>query len=42
MWKLYLQCCAANFRVSGLNVYQIAFSKGLNNALNTTMQHVYR
>ena len=41
MWKLYLQCCAANFRVSGLNVYQLAFSKGLNNALNTTMQHVY-
>ncbi|MDW7671422.1 MAG: cyclopropane-fatty-acyl-phospholipid synthase family protein [Bacillota bacterium] len=42
MWKLYLMGCAANFRVSGLNVYQLVFSKGLNNQLETTLQHVYR
>lgn len=29
MWDLYLKACASNFRVSGLNVYQILFSKDL-------------
>lgn len=41
MWGLYLQSCAASFRVSGLNVYQLVFSKGLNNSLPLTLDHVY-
>ncbi|MFZ7103692.1 MAG: class I SAM-dependent methyltransferase [Peptococcaceae bacterium] len=41
MWSLYLQGCAANFRVSGLNIYQLLFSKGLNNNLNLNMEYIY-
>lgn len=41
MWRLYLRSCAASFRVSGLNVHQILFSKGLNNDLNLTRRHLY-
>ncbi|RQD69638.1 MAG: class I SAM-dependent methyltransferase [Tindallia sp. MSAO_Bac2] len=40
MWKLYLTACAANFRASGLNIYQLAFTKGLNNSLESTIEHV--
>jgi len=42
MWDLYLRGCAASFRVSGLNIYQLLFSKGLNNNLPMTLEHVYR
>ncbi|CUH96014.1 hypothetical protein P22_2102 [Propionispora sp. 2/2-37] len=42
MWSLYLQGCAASFRISGLNVHQILFSKGLNNDLPPTLEHIYR
>lgn len=42
MWSLYLQGCAASFRVSGLNIHQILFSKGLNNDLPLTLEHIYR
>ncbi len=41
MWRLYLRSCAASFRVSGLNVHQILFSKGLNNNLPLTLRHLY-
>ncbi len=41
MWDLYLRGCAANFRLSGLNVYQLLFSKGLNNHLPLTLEHIY-
>ena len=41
MWSLYLQGCAASFRVSGLDVNQLLFSKGLNNNLPLTFQHIY-
>lgn len=41
MWSLYLEGCAASFRVSGLNIYQLLFSKGLNNDLKLTLDHVY-
>lgn len=34
MWDLYLKACASNFRVSELNIYQLLFSKGLNNDLS--------
>lgn len=42
MWDLYLQGCAANFRVSGIDVYQLLFSKGPNNNLPLTLEHIYR
>nr|WP_092072002.1 cyclopropane-fatty-acyl-phospholipid synthase family protein [Dendrosporobacter quercicolus]NSL48705.1 class I SAM-dependent methyltransferase [Dendrosporobacter quercicolus DSM 1736]SDM35281.1 cyclopropane-fatty-acyl-phospholipid synthase [Dendrosporobacter quercicolus] len=41
MWSLYLRGCAAAFRVSGLDIYQLLFSKGLNNSLPLTYQHLY-
>lgn len=41
MWGLYLQSCAANFRVSGINIYQLLVSKGLNNELPLTFADVY-
>jgi cyclopropane-fatty-acyl-phospholipid synthase len=41
MWSLYLRSCAASFRVSGLNIHQLLFSKGLNNSLPLTFEHVY-
>jgi len=41
MWGLYLRGCAANFRVSGLDIHQLLFSKGLNNELPLTYDHIY-
>ncbi|MFZ5651775.1 MAG: class I SAM-dependent methyltransferase [Bacillota bacterium] len=41
MWELYLRGCAANFRVTGLNVYQLLFSNGLNNNLPLTLESIY-
>ena len=41
MWELYLKSCEAAFRVSGLDVFQFVFSKGLNNELPDTWQHLY-
>lgn len=41
MWELYLRCCAASFKESGLNIHQILFSKGLNNDLPLTLEHIY-
>ena len=41
MWRLYLRSCAASFRVSGLNIHQVLFSKGLNNDLPLTRRHLY-
>ncbi len=41
MWRLYLNSCAASFRYSGLDVHQILFSRGLNNELAMTREHIY-
>lgn len=41
MWRLYLGSSAASFRVSGLDVHQILFSRGLNNSLPLTRRHLY-
>jgi len=41
MWRLYLRSCAASFQVSGLNVHQILFSRGLKNNLPLTRRHLY-
>ncbi|WP_073994278.1 SAM-dependent methyltransferase [Parasporobacterium paucivorans] len=40
MWELYLKGCASNFRVSGLDIYQLLFSKGLNNDLPLTLHRI--
>ncbi|WCK56598.1 cyclopropane-fatty-acyl-phospholipid synthase [Aneurinibacillus sp. Ricciae_BoGa-3] len=42
MWRLYLNAAAASFRLSGLNIHQILFSKGLNNNLEITRDYMYR
>lgn len=41
MWSLYLKGCAAAFRVSGLDLYQLLFTKGLNNELPLTNAYMY-
>jgi len=41
MWSLYLRGCAATFRVTGLNVYQLLFSKGINNDVPITFDYIY-
>ncbi len=40
MWDLYLRGCSASFRVSGLDIHQLLFSKGLNNQLSLTFQRI--
>lgn len=42
MWRLYLRSCAESFRTSGLDVHQILFSKGLDNNLPWTREHLYQ
>jgi cyclopropane-fatty-acyl-phospholipid synthase len=42
MWRLYLRSCAESFRSTGLDVHQILFSKGLNNNLFLTREHIYQ
>jgi cyclopropane-fatty-acyl-phospholipid synthase len=41
MWSLYLQGCAAAFRTTGLDIHQLLFSKGLNNNLPLTYDHLH-
>ncbi len=41
MWSLYLLCCAASFRAVDMDVFQILFSKGLNNELPMTYDYLY-
>jgi cyclopropane-fatty-acyl-phospholipid synthase len=41
MWDLYLQSCAAFFRSGNLNIHQLLFSKGFNNELSLTREHIY-
>jgi cyclopropane-fatty-acyl-phospholipid synthase len=41
MWGLYLKGCAASFRATGLDIHQLLFSKGLNNELPLTYDHLY-
>lgn len=40
MWKLYLLSCAESFRSSGLDIHQLLVSRGLNNDLPLTRQHL--
>jgi cyclopropane-fatty-acyl-phospholipid synthase len=41
MWRLYLQSSAAFFRNGGLNLHQLLFTKGVNNALEQTRDYLY-
>jgi cyclopropane-fatty-acyl-phospholipid synthase len=41
MWRLYLRASAASFRHGGTNLHQILFSKGLNNQIALTREHLY-
>ncbi|NCD09106.1 MAG: methyltransferase domain-containing protein [Negativicutes bacterium] len=42
MWSLYLLCSAASFRATDLDVFQLLFSKGLNNGLPMTYGYLYK
>lgn len=41
MWRLYLRSAAAFFRIGGLNIHQILFSKDVNNTLPLTRSYQY-
>lgn len=41
MWRLYLQASAASFRTGNIHIHQMLFSKGINNDLALTRQHIY-
>ncbi|MBM7556567.1 SAM-dependent methyltransferase [Halanaerobacter jeridensis] len=41
MWNLFLRSCAANFWVGGLTLHQFLFTKGVNNQINLTNQHIH-
>jgi cyclopropane-fatty-acyl-phospholipid synthase len=42
MWRLYLNASSASFKYSGLRIYQILFTNGLNNDLPMTREYLYR
>lgn len=42
MWRLYLTGCSVSFESAGLDIHQLLFSKGLNNTLPMTREHIYR
>lgn len=42
MWKLYLAACAASFHNGMIDLHQILFSKGNNNTLEMTREHLYK
>jgi cyclopropane-fatty-acyl-phospholipid synthase len=42
MWRLYLACCSTSFRYGNLTLWQIQFSRGLNNELPLTRDYLYR
>ncbi|NIA30563.1 MAG: methyltransferase domain-containing protein [Actinobacteria bacterium] len=41
MWRMFLNGSAAGFRYGTTRLYQIVFTKGLNNSLPLTRQHIY-
>ncbi len=42
MWRLYLNACAASFNCGNISIHQILFTKGLNNDLPWTREHIYK
>ncbi len=41
MWRTYLKGSAAAFRWDDIRLYQVLFTKGLNNALPLTKDYLY-
>jgi len=41
MWRMFLVGSAAGFRFGNTRLYQITFTKGLNNSLPMTREHLY-
>lgn len=42
MWELYLNACAANFTVGGIDIHQILLSKGPKNDMPLTREYLYK
>jgi len=42
MWRFYLVACEANFRYGTLGLSQFVFTKGINNDLPLTREHLYQ
>lgn len=42
MWSMYLAGCSSSFRYGELDLGQMVFSKGINNDLPLTREHIYR
>ena len=42
MWRLYLNSCAASFNCGNIDINQILFTKGTNNDLPWTRDHIYK
>jgi len=42
MWRMFLNGSSAAFRWGNIRLYQILFTKGLNNSLPMTREHFYR
>jgi cyclopropane-fatty-acyl-phospholipid synthase len=42
MWRLFLNASSAGFKYGSSRLYQILFSKGLNNKLPLTRKHLYQ
>ncbi len=42
MWGLYLKSCASAFRVGSVDLFQLLITKGVNNQLPLTNNHIYQ
>lgn len=42
MWRMYLSMSSSGFRYNDLDLSQIVFTKGLNNSLPLTREHLYK
>jgi len=42
MWRLYLNSCAASFNCGSITIYQILFTKNVNNYLPWTRDYIYK
>jgi cyclopropane-fatty-acyl-phospholipid synthase len=42
MWRMYLACSIATFRVGGLQLFQVVFARDSNNDIPWTRSHLYQ
>jgi cyclopropane-fatty-acyl-phospholipid synthase len=42
MWRMFINGCIANFRYGDMRLYHVLFTKGLNNTMPLTREHLYR